>query len=152
MNEQSKTVSTDSLMHETRTFPPAPEVVKRAYINAEQYKMMYERSIRDADTFWLEQANTLEWIKKPTMAREYTWDTPARRVEHTWFKDGQLNISVNCLDRHLQTPNRTRPAIVWLPRRSATSPIWLRSMGFLRACQTSTRSSAPQLPHRMWRA
>ena len=56
---------------------------------------------------------TLDWIKKPTVARKYDWDTDRRRIEHTWFEDGQLNISVNCLDRHLQTDRRTKPALVW---------------------------------------
>src|ERR1017187_9849950 len=110
MTDQSKTVSTSSLMQETRTFPPSPEVVKRAYINAAQYKTMYERSIKEPDAFWLEQAGTLEWSRKPTKGRKYVWDTAAKKVEHTWFEDGQLNVTVNCLDRHLKTKTRTKPA------------------------------------------
>ncbi len=112
MTNPTKTVSTSSLMQENRTFPPSPEVIKRAYINAEQYKKMYERSINDPDGFWLEQAATLDWFKKPTMARKYVWDTAAKRIEHTWFEDGQLNVSANCLDRHLKT-NGNKPAIIW---------------------------------------
>ncbi|TAK94092.1 MAG: acetate--CoA ligase, partial [Verrucomicrobia bacterium] len=50
---------------------------------------------------------------KPTVARKYTWDTHARKIEHTWFEDGVLNVSANCLDRHLQTTNRTKTAIIW---------------------------------------
>ncbi len=113
MTEQSKTVSTSSLLQENRTFPPSPEVIQRAYINAEQYQKMYERSINDSDKFWLEQAGTLEWIKPPTVARKYTWDTAARRIHHTWFEDGQLNVTVNCLDRHLKTEKRTKTALIW---------------------------------------
>ncbi len=113
MTQPAQAISTDSLLHETRTFPPAPDVVKRALLNAETYAKMYERSVKDSDAFWLEQCNTLEWFKKPTMGRKYTWDTAARKIEHTWFEDGQLNVSVNCLDRHLQTANRTKTAIIW---------------------------------------
>jgi acetyl-CoA synthetase len=113
MTEQSKTVSTSSLLQENRTFPPSPEVIQRAYINAEQYQKMYERSINESDNFWLEQAGTLEWIKPPTVARKYTWDTAARRIHHTWFEDGQLNVTVNCLDRHLKTAARTKTALAW---------------------------------------
>jgi len=113
MTAQSQTVSTSSLMQESRTFPPGKEVVQRAYINAAQYKQMYERSIKDPDGFWLEQANTLEWIKKPTKGRKYVWDTAAKKVEHTWFEDGQLNVTVNCLDRHLKTRTRDKTAIIW---------------------------------------
>ncbi|HXR04074.1 MAG TPA: acetate--CoA ligase [Verrucomicrobiae bacterium] len=113
MTAQSQTVSTSSLMQESRTFPPGKEVVQRAYINAAQYKQMYERSIKDPDGFWLEQANTLEWIKKPTKGRKYVWDTAAKKVEHTWFEDGQLNVTVNCLDRHLKTKTRDKVALLW---------------------------------------
>jgi acetyl-CoA synthetase len=113
MTAPTQTVSTSSLMQETRTFPPSSEVLKRAYINAEQYEAMYERSIKDPDRFWLEQATSLEWIRKPKTGRKYVWDTAAKKVEHTWFEDGQLNISVNCLDRHLKTATRTKPAIIW---------------------------------------
>jgi acetyl-CoA synthetase len=113
MTNPTKTVSTSSLMQETRTFPPSPEVIKRAYINAEQYKKMYERSINEPDKFWLEQAATLDWFKKPTVGLKYVWDTAAKRIEHTWFEDGQLNVSVNCLDRHLKTATRNKPAIIW---------------------------------------
>ncbi len=113
MTDQTKTVSTSSLLQENRTFPPSPEVIQRAYINNGQYQKMYERSIKDPDGFWLEQAATLEWYRKPTKGRKYVWDTAARKVEHTWFEDGQLNVSVNCLDRHLKTATRNKPALIW---------------------------------------
>jgi acetyl-CoA synthetase len=113
MSEQRKTISTDSLMQEGRTFPPSKEVIQRAYINAEQYEKMYERSIKDPDKFWLEQAATLEWFKKPTIGRKYVWDTAARKIQHSWFEDGQLNVTVNCLDRHLKTATRNKTAILW---------------------------------------
>jgi acetyl-CoA synthetase len=113
MTQPAQAISTESLQHETRTFPPAPEVAKRAWINAEQYAQLYRRSITEPEQFWLEQANELEWFKKPTQACRYTWDTAARKIEHTWFADGQLNLSVNCLDRHAQTATRNKTAIIW---------------------------------------
>src|SRR5208282_6468687 len=113
MTNPTKTVSTSSLMQENRTFPPSPEVIKRAYINAEQYKKMYERSIKDPDGFWLEQAATLDWFKSPTKGRKYVWNTSAKIIEHTWFEDGLLNVSVNCLDRHLKTKTRDKIALIW---------------------------------------
>src|SRR5450759_5855747 len=109
----NKTISTESLSHESRTFPPSPEVIKRAHLNAAQFEAMYERSIREPDRFWMEQANTLDWFKKPTVARKYIWDTDARKIQHTWFEDGELNLSVNCLDRHLKTKTRDKIAIIW---------------------------------------
>ena len=82
MTNPTKTVSTSSLMQENRTFPPSPEVIKRAYINAEQYKQMYESSINEPDKFWLEQAATLDWFKKPTVSRKYVW-TPTQKESNT---------------------------------------------------------------------
>ncbi len=113
MPENNKIISTDSLMTEKRTFPPSEEVVSKSHINAQKYREMYDRSINDSDGFWLEQAESLEWFKKPTVARKYEWDTKARKIEHTWFEDGEINVTVNCLDRHLKTDRRTKPALVW---------------------------------------
>jgi len=106
-------VSTVSLLTENRTFPPSPEVVRRAHINAQQYQAMYERSVKDPDGFWLEQAKSLEWFRPPTVGRKFTWDTDRRVIQHTWFEDGELNVSVNCLDRHLKTPTKNKTAILW---------------------------------------
>ncbi|MFH1008667.1 MAG: acetate--CoA ligase [Candidatus Latescibacterota bacterium] len=111
--EKKEANSTDSLMTEKRTFPPSEEVIRRAHLDAEQYKTMYKRSIEDSDGFWLEQADTLDWYRAPSVARKYIWDTQGRKVKHTWFEDGELNITSNCLDRHLLTRLRTKPALVW---------------------------------------
>ncbi|MEI6808825.1 MAG: acetate--CoA ligase, partial [bacterium] len=114
MAEEKKTaISTDSLMIENRTFPPSAEVIKRAYIDDKKYKEMYDRSIKDSDNFWLEQTKTLEWFKAPTKGRKYTWDTDKKIIEHTWFADGELNVTVNCLDRHLKTSTAKKTAIIW---------------------------------------
>ncbi len=103
-----------SLMTETRVFPPTERIKKTAYISSvDQYRKMWEQSINDPDNFWLEQAKSLTWFKKPTKSLEYTWDTAARKIEHTWFADGQLNVSVNCLDRHLGTPTAKKTALIW---------------------------------------
>ena len=108
----SQAISTESLSQESRTFPPSPEVVAHALLNAAQFDALYERSVREPEKFWLEQAQTLAWFKPPTVAGKHTWDTDARKIEHTYFEDGQLNLTVNCLDRHLaKRGNQT--AIIW---------------------------------------
>src|SRR5581483_5080849 len=99
MLSQKEIISTDSLLQESRKFPPSPEAAKRALLNAKQFDELYQRSIREPDKFWLEQADTLDWFKKPAIGRKYTWDTDDRKIEHTWFEDGELNLTVNCLDR-----------------------------------------------------
>jgi len=104
----------DSLMTENRTFPPPDQIKANAHINSEeQYQQMWEQSINDPDSFWLEQAKSLHWFKEPTKSLEYVWDTQGRKIEHTWFADGQLNVSYNCLDRHLGTPVAKKTAILW---------------------------------------
>jgi len=113
MSAPSQAISTQSLQQAGRTFPPPADAIKRAHINAATYAKMYERSVKDSDAFWLEQCDTLEWFKKPTVARKYTWDTAARKIEAKWFEDGVLNVSANCLDRHLKTANRNKTAIIW---------------------------------------
>ena len=104
----------DSLMTEGRTFPPSADLSAKAHVKSvQQYEEMYKKSIDDSDGFWLEQAETLDWIKKPTKSLEYTWDSKARTIKHTWFADGILNVSYNCLDRHLNTPVAQKTAILW---------------------------------------
>lgn len=104
----------EHLLYEERQFKPSEEFSANAHIQSmEQYLELYRRSIDDSDTFWLEQAETLEWFKPPTIACNYTWDTDARLVEHTWFENGQINVSVNCLDRHLNTTVKDKIAIIW---------------------------------------
>ena len=112
-DEVKQAISTDSLMTEDRTFPPSKEVVSRALLNGAQYQEMYDRSISDPDGFWLEQAKTLHWSKDPTVACKYTWDTKNRAIQHTWFEDGELNVSYNCLDRHLGTERENKAALIW---------------------------------------
>ena len=103
-----------SLMTENRTFPPAAEVTAKAHIKTvDEYQAMWKRSLEDAEKFWLEQAETLAWSKKPTKTLEYTWDTKGRNIQHTWFADGEMNVSFNCLDRHLGTATAKKTAIIW---------------------------------------
>jgi len=97
-----------------KTFPPTAEVSQKAHIQSpEQYQAMYDRSVNDPEGFWLEQAESLDWFVKPTKAREYTWDTENRVIDHAWFGDGVLNVAYNCLDRHLNTWRKNKAAIIW---------------------------------------
>ena len=112
MGNEKKAIT--SLMTEDRKFPPPASIVAKAYINSfKQYQQMWEQSINEPDKFWLEQAKSLTWFKPPTKGLEYTWDTNNRKIEHTWFADGQLNVSYNCLDRHLKTATAKKTALIW---------------------------------------
>ncbi len=112
MSDQAQSMK--SLMSESRTFPPPKDLQANAHINSEEmYQKMWEESVNDPDKFWLEQAKMLSWFKEPTKSLEYDWDTKARKIEHKWFADGELNVSYNCLDRHLGTPIAKKTAIIW---------------------------------------
>ena len=109
---QGKSIS--SLMTESRRFPPPASIQKNAYIkDFKTYEQMWERSISEPDAFWLEQAETLAWFKKPTKGLEYTWNTKSRIIRHTCYADGELNVSYNCLDRHMGTPTAKKTAFIF---------------------------------------
>jgi len=122
--------SIELLMEEHRAFPPTDDVRSRAWISSdEQYETMWRRSVDEPDAFWLEQAESLAWFKKPTQGCEFVWDTKARHIEHSWFSDGELNVSYNCLDRHLGTEIENKTAIIWQGEDDqATSNLTYRQM------------------------
>lgn len=96
-----------------KSFPIAAEFIAAANTSAEQYTKDYQRSIESSksnDAFWAERAELIDWIKKPTKISDVNYDLDDFRIK--WFEDGQLNISVNCLDRHLKH-NPYKPAIIW---------------------------------------
>src|SRR5579885_2524369 len=107
--------SITSLQKDSLAFPPPPAVSAKAHIGSfEKYKEMYDRSLREPHSFWLEQAHQeLVWFKKPAQTLEYTWDSKKRIIQHTWFADGRLNVASNCLDRHLEGPLKDKTAILW---------------------------------------
>jgi acetyl-CoA synthetase len=102
------------LMQEQRKFLPSEAFSANAHIKSlDQYQELYKRSIEEPDRFWLEQTETLDWFKKPTLCCQFIWDTLHRNIKHTWFEDGLLNVCYNCLDRHLLTQNAQKSAFIW---------------------------------------
>ncbi len=90
---------------------PVPEGFKKtARTNEADYFERYQKSIDHPEEFWAEQANKLEWIKPFTKVKDTSFEENNFKVE--WFADGQLNISANCLDRHLKE-HPYKPAIIW---------------------------------------
>lgn len=114
MTKPKDSLSVMHLMHEERTFPPPKDLQSNAILSDEsEYRKMYRDSIENAETFWLEQAKTLDWFAFPSQSCKYEWETASRSIQHTWFEDGTLNASVNCLDRHLGTERENKTAIIW---------------------------------------
>lgn len=81
-----------------------------ALIDNEQYEAMYKRSIEDSEGFWAELGQRIDWIQPYTQVRDISFDE--HKVDINWFKDGTLNASANCLDRHLASRGE-QTAIIW---------------------------------------
>ena len=95
------------------SFLISAEFVAAANTTSAQYIEDYQRSIASPEAneaFWAERAELIDWIKKPTKISNVNYDLDDFRIK--WFEDGELNISVNCIDRHLKT-NPYKPAIIW---------------------------------------
>lgn len=99
----------ESLLDEKRVFNPPPEFSKKAFIKSlDEYKKIYEDSIKDPASFWEAKADQLSWFRK--WKNTYSWDS--EKAICKWFEGGKLNASYNCLDRHLSTRGN-RIAIMW---------------------------------------
>ena len=109
MAEEKKTIT--SMMEEKRIFPPSKEFSAKAHIKSfDEYKKMYERSIKDPDGFWGEQAQNLDWFKKWDKVLDYSFGD---NLYIKWFQGGKINVTVNCLDRHLKTARKNKAALLW---------------------------------------
>ncbi len=86
-----------------------PEWAERAYITKEHYKTMYQQSLADPETFWAGQADAFTWRQRWKKVKNTSFDSP---VSIRWFEGATLNITENCLDRHL--PERaSQTAYIW---------------------------------------
>ncbi|KAA0581695.1 acetate--CoA ligase [Azospirillum sp. Sh1] len=87
-------------MTDNSFFPVKPEIAATAHVNAEAYARMYEQSVKDPEAFWGEQGKRLDWIKPYSKVKDVNFNDD---VHIRWFHDGTLNVSANCIDRHLAT-------------------------------------------------
>ena len=99
-------------MSEVTVHPVPAEWKTRAYIDNDKYLAMYKRSVEDPEGFWREHAERIDWIKPFTKVKNVSYKAPDISIK--WFEDGSLNISANCLDRHLATRG-DQIAILWEP-------------------------------------
>jgi acetyl-CoA synthetase len=86
-------------------------------IDDAEYRAMYKRSIEDPDGFWADAAQRVDWIKPFTTVKNTSFAYPDVSIK--WFEDGTLNVSANCIDRHLETRG-DQTAIIWEPDDPAT--------------------------------
>jgi acetyl-CoA synthetase len=98
----------ESTLKEVRVFPPPESFAQAAHVKSlGEYRGLYVASLRDPEGFWAQQAETLRWSRK--WDRVLEWNPPFAK----WFSGGTLNISENCLDRHVSTWRKNKAAIIW---------------------------------------
>jgi len=100
--------SIDSILKETRVFPPSPEFSQQSHIKSlEQYEQLYREAEENPEAFWGRIAEELHWFRK--WDRVLEWNAPWAK----WFVGGRINLSYNCLDRHVASWRRNKAAIIW---------------------------------------
>jgi acetyl-CoA synthetase len=84
------------------------EFKQNAYINTEKYEEMYKQSIENPEEFWAQQGESIDWYKKWDKVMDYNFNT----ADIKWYEGGKLNVTYNCIDRHLESKGDQK-AIVW---------------------------------------
>ena len=97
-------------MSERALYPVAEEWKRGTLCDDETYRRMYERSVADPEAFWAEHGRRIDWIRPYARVKDVSYAADDLRIR--WFHDGTLNVSANCIDRHLASRG-DRPAIVW---------------------------------------
>ena len=101
-------VNLTSTLRETRVFPPPAEFAAQAHVQSyAQYQALYRRSVEQPEQFWAEAARELHWFREPRATLE------GSGPDARWFADGTLNMSDNCLDRHVATGRGEHTALIW---------------------------------------
>ncbi len=101
----------DTIEHPAEIVPVPATAREGTNCTLEQYTAMYRRSLEDADAFWAEQAERLDWVRTPTRIGEWSYDP----VDIKWYADGQLNICHNALDRHVAAGKGDVTALIFEP-------------------------------------
>ena len=97
-------------MSENHVYPVSAELAEKSLLTNEQYLADYAASIDDPETFWGEKGKILDWIKPYTKVKNTSFDPG--HIDIKWFEDGELNVSANCIDRHLATRG-DQVALLW---------------------------------------
>jgi len=94
----------------TKLYPPSADFAAHAHIDKAKYDAMYAASVADPNAFWAEHGKRIDWIKPFSKVKNTTFAYPDVSIK--WFEDGELNVSANCIDRHLATRG-DQTAIIW---------------------------------------
>ncbi|MEM9172006.1 MAG: AMP-binding protein, partial [Pseudomonadota bacterium] len=94
----------------SKTYPVAGYYEQHGLVDADQYAQMYQRSVDDNEGFWAQMAEHIDWLKAPNQIKDVSYAKDDLHIR--WFEDGVLNVSVNCVDRHL-VDKADQTAIIW---------------------------------------
>ncbi|AQM18568.1 acetate--CoA ligase [Vibrio anguillarum] len=97
-------------MSEAHVYPVKENIKAKTHADNDTYLAMYQQSVTDPEGFWNEHGKIVDWIKPFTQVKQTSFDTG--HVDIRWFEDGTLNVSANCIDRHLATRG-DEVAIIW---------------------------------------
>lgn len=97
-------------MSDVHLHPVMPEIEKTTHINNETYREMYQHSVVNPDGFWRKHGQIVDWITPFTKIKNTSFDPGHVKIK--WFEDGTLNVSANCIDRHLETKG-DQIALIW---------------------------------------
>lgn len=122
-----------SLLSEGRVFEVATEGADGAHVGSlEAYKKLYAKSMEDPEGYWAGRAEELvSWDKKWDTVLEYDLEVP----EINWFKGGKLNVSYNCLDRHLKNGRRNKAALIWQGEPEEDVKVYTYQMLYTEVCR-----------------
>jgi acetyl-CoA synthetase len=113
-------------------YPPPKDFKKRAHIKSlKAYREIYRRSVDDPEGFWSEQAQELSWFKKWNKVLDY--DFHDARVR--WFEGGKINVSLNCLDRHLDSWRKNKAALIWVGEKIGEDRIYTYQLLHQEVCR-----------------
>ena len=106
-------------MSEETVYKVQKDWKKNAFIDKDEYEKLYEKSVEKPDKFWGKQGERIDWIKPYSIVKNTSFAYPDISIK--WFEDGTLNVSANCIDRHLKKREH-QVAIIWEPDDPAEPP------------------------------
>lgn len=126
---------TESVAAKEERYPPPRDFQKKAHVKSfAEYSRLYKRSVEDPEGFWAERAEELSWFKKWERVLDYDF----RQAKIRWFEGGKMNVSFNCLDRHLETWRKNKAALIWVGDRAGEYKIYTYQLLHREVCKFAT--------------
>ena len=127
---RNKTI--ESVVAEAGRYSPPKDFRKKAHIKSlKAYRKLYKESVEDPKTFWAARAKQLSWFKKWTRVLDYDFHEAKVR----WFEGGKINVSFNCLDRHLHTWRTNKAALIWVGENAEEHKIYTYQLLHREVCK-----------------